>query len=146
MRDWLREFWRQVYTKSVEPFVWIYYLSLLTWGIYSTLWPHADTFVALGLGKFYGPWCWIQIPATLMVMAGLLLPWFDRTMIYSPERPDQWMQCGGHSCMFFVLLAYEVVEWPRRDFGFFAIAPYVLGCFFLMVMTGREAIVARRTQ
>lgn len=145
MRDWWREFWRQVYAKSVVPFVWIYYASLLIGAVDAIAWRPHD-FVPPGLGEFYWPWVGVQIPAILSVMAGLLLPWFDRTMAAQRDRPDLWMQCGGHSCMFFVLLGYEVVDYPRRDFGFFAIAPYVLGCFFLMLMTGREAIQARRSQ
>lgn len=127
-------FWRWLTSGKVEPFVWVYYIALLWWGIYATagLAPHG--FVAHSLGSFYGPWCWAQIPATISVMIGLLFN------LSGPHLPGLCMQVGGHSCMFFVLLGYEVVDSPQKDFTFFAIGPYVLGCFFLTLTTGRLAI------
>lgn len=130
----MKRFWSWLTSGSVDPFVWIYYIALLGWGIFASagLAPHG--FVEHSLGSFYGPWCWIQIPATLSVMVGLLLN------IPGPNVPGLCLQFAGHSCMFFVLLAYEVVDFPQKDFSFFGMGPYVLGCFFLMLTSGRTAI------
>lgn len=144
LKQWWRAFWRLLDSESVIPFVWIYYIALLGWGVFATVTSQSDSFVAHGMGVFYWPWVVVQIPATLSVMAGLVWPRCSPSLVQMTDRPDLWLQCAGHSCMFFVLLGYEVVEWPQKDFSLFAIAPYVLGCFFLMLMTGRGAIFARR--
>lgn len=154
MKGWWAKFWVLMDSESVLPFVWIYYIALLLWGIYATIWAQPINVVDQIMGHtVYNAWVWIQIPATLSVMTGLALRQ-DKAVAH--EMSDRqlfrdymglWMQVGGHSCMFFVLLTFEIAavaggHWGDGAFSIFAIAPYVLGCLFLMLQTGRKAVFA----
>lgn len=143
-------FWELLDSESVRLFVWPFYAGLLCWGIYGTFFSAPIQIVYPVMGKLlYNAWVWINIPGTVSVMVGLALrhggkPIAEMTgpMLFS-DYMGLWLQLGGHMCMFFALLAYEVsavrgVYWGYAAFSIFALAPYVLGCFFLALQTARK--------
>lgn len=131
-------------------FVWPFYLGLLCWGIYGTFFSAPIPIVYPVMGNLlYSAWVWINIPGTLSVMIGLAMrhggkPIAQMTapMLFR-DYMGLWLQLGGHMCMFFALLAYELAAvrgayWGYAAFSIFALAPYVLGCFFLALQTARK--------
>lgn len=127
--------WRAIRTDKVRPFVWLYYLSLLAWGVYGTFFAAPTTYVLPVMGRqVYDAWVWLQIVATTIVLLGL---WVEDTA-HSVRliRMSIHLQTGGHACMFWVLLAYEVsavqvTAWGEGTYSIFVIAPYVSGCLLL---------------
>lgn len=143
-------FWELIDSETVRLFVWPFYFGLLCWGIYGTFFAAPIQFVYPVMGEtLYNVWVWIHIPGTLAVLVGLILrhggtPLAQMTtpMLFR-DYMGLWMQLGGHVCMFFALLTYELsairgAYWGFAAFSIFALAPYVLGCLFLAIQTGRK--------
>jgi hypothetical protein len=132
LRDIKAGLWKTVRTKEVRPFVWLYYVSLWIWGIYGTFFAAPVTYVEPVMGHAaYDGWIWLNLVGTSIVMCGLSIE------KKSPEVAFQ-LQAGGHGCMFFVLLAFEVsaiaaTNWGQgsQTYSIFVIAPYVVGCLLL---------------
>lgn len=124
--------WKAVLTKEVRPFIWVYYVSLWIWGIYGTFFAAPVTYVEPVMGHAaYDGWIWLNVIGTSIVMCGLSIE------KKSPDAAFQ-LQAGGHGCMFFVLLAFEVsaiaaTHWGQgsQTYSIFVIAPYVVGCLLL---------------
>lgn len=140
-------------TDKVRPFVWVYYVPLMIWGLYGTFFAAPPTYVRPAMGGFiYNAWVWLHVVGTLMVMGGLLLESRAKTRAPSELRDNMGrtsihMQTGGHGIMFLVLLAYEVsainmTVWGEGNYTIFVISPYVVGCLLLMSQ-GIFKIVAR---
>jgi heme exporter protein D len=140
--------WKAITTEQVRPFVWVYYLALWVWGMYGTFFAAPATYVEPVMGSLvYDVWVWLHIVATTIVMCGLSME--SRT-----ENQDAlWntsirLQTGGHACMFFVLLAYEVsaisaVSFGEGTYSIFVISPYVIGCLLLTVQGIAKIVVTR---
>jgi hypothetical protein len=121
-------------TDKVRPFVWVYYAALWIWGIYGTFFAAPATYVQPVMGNaIYDLWVWLQLISTSIAMCGLYIEDKGSQEI---KHIGVRLQTGGHACMFFVLLAYEVSAIDATHFGqgtysVFAIAPYVVGCLLL---------------
>lgn len=128
-------FWNAIHTDQVRPFVWVYYISLWVWGVYGTFFAAPATYVQPVMGAaIYDLWIWLCMAGTSMVMGGLYLE--DTARRDNICQVAVRLQTGGHACMFFVLLAYEVsaayaTAWGQGTFSIFVIAPYVVGCLLL---------------
>jgi hypothetical protein len=137
--------WKAICTDRVRPFVWLYYLALLGWGIYGTFFAAPATYVLPVMGRqVYDAWVWLQVIAPSIVMFGLWIE--DTAESVRLIRAAIHLQTGGHACMFWVLLAYEVsaitaTAWGEGTYSIFAISPYVIGCLLLSVQ-GIVKIVA----
>lgn len=137
LRDIKVGFWKTVRTKEVRPFVWLYYVSLWIWGIYGTFFAAPVTYVEPVMGHAaYDGWIWLNVIGTSMVMCGLRIEGKARN--HRDRRSAFLLQTGGHGCMFFVLLAFEVAamaatHWGQgsQTYSMFVIAPYVAGCLLL---------------
>lgn len=139
--------WSALLTDKVLPFVWVYYAALWVWGIYGSFFAAPATYVLPVMGNLvYDLWVWLQLVATSVVLCGLYIESRGKT----EKKPDGVtlrdklsstsirLQTGGHACMFFVLLAYEVSAITATHFGqgiysIFVIWPYVVGCLLLTV-------------
>lgn len=155
----VHRFWELLDSETVRLFVWPYYLALLAWGIYATIFAQPISVIEPVMGHaFYNLWVWLQIPGTLFVLVGLVMRHGGKPLhemgpvLLFSDYLGLWMQTGGHACMGLLLLAYEVAIvrggfWGQPLFSFFAIAPFVLGCMFLALQTGRKlrhgALLAR---
>lgn len=132
-------------TDKVRPFVWLYYLALLAWGVYGTFFAAPATYVLPVMGQqAYDAWVWLQVVATSIVMCGLWVE--DTAKSVRLIRAAIHLQWGGHACMFWVLLAYEVsamtaTAWGEGTYSIFVISPYVIGCL-LLTLQGVVKIVA----
>lgn len=137
--------WKAITTDRVRPFVWLYYIALLAWGIYGTFFAAPATYVLPVMGHLvYDAWVWLQVVATTIVMFGLWIE--DTAESIRLIRAAIHLQTGGHACMFFVLLAYEVsavnaTAWGEGTYSIFVISPYVIGCL-LLAAQGIVKIVA----
>jgi hypothetical protein len=90
----------------------------------------------------YDLWVWLHVIATTVVMCGLYLEDRAKATNYTELRDPLGrtsirLQTGGHACMFFVLLAYEVsaidaTYWGQGTYSIFVISPYVVGCLLLV--------------
>lgn len=128
--------WKAICSDQVRPFVWVYYLALFVWGVYGTFFAAPATYVQPVMGKvIYDVWVWLHIIGTSIVMFGLSMEnraKHDDALWQTSIR----LQTGGHACMFFVLLAYELSAVTSTRFGegvysIFVISPYVAGCLLL---------------
>jgi hypothetical protein len=131
--------WKVIRSKEVRPFVWVYYIPLFTWGIIGTFFAGPVTYVLPVMGPAaYDAWIWLHLVGTVTVMAGMLAEDKGGRL----GRVALPLQAGGHACMFWVLLSYEVSAsavafW--RDaahsslvtYSIFVIVPYVGGCLLL---------------
>lgn len=140
--------WRALLTDKVRPFVWLYYIALFAWGVYGTFFAAPVTYVLPVMGPLiYAAWVWLQIVATSMVMCGL---WIEDTA--KSVRLVRWslhLQTTGHTCMFGVLLAYEVsamyaTSWGEGTYSIFVIAPYVFGCLLLAAQSVMKIVTAEQ--
>lgn len=129
---------KAVRSDKVRPFVWVYYTPLLLWGVYGTFFAGPATYVAPVMGRLvYDVWIWLCMLATTTVMVGMTVE--DRAKGDKHRmRTGEVLQGGGHACMFWVLLAYEMsaiaaTRWGQGTFSIFAVAPYVVGCLLLTV-------------
>jgi hypothetical protein len=144
LRQAATSFFEQLDSESVRLFVWPYYIALLAWAIYATLAAQPITSVEIAE-------VWMTIPGTLFVMIGLVLHHGGKP-IHEMSGPQLfkdylglWMQVGGHVCMFFVLLAFDITAigiWSQATFvghaTVFILGPYVLGCVYLALQTIRK--------
>lgn len=149
----LKAFWSTVFTDKVRPFVWVYYAALFIWGVYGTFFSAPVTYVQPVMGHMvYNLWVWLHVLGTSVVMAGLYVEGRTHTddAHDTPlERVAIQIQTGGHACMFFVLLGYEVSAIAETAFGegvygIFVIAPYVAGCILLTVQGLTRIVIGRR--
>jgi hypothetical protein len=137
--------WKVITTDQVRPFVWVYYIALWIWGVYGTFFAAPATYVLPVMGQLvYDAWVWLQIIATSIVMCGLIIE--DTAKSIRLIRHGIHLQTGGHGCMFFVLLGYEVsairvTAWGEGTYSIFVISPYVVGCL-LLTLQGIVKIVA----
>lgn len=157
IRRVIDRFWALIDDDSVRPFIFLYYVPLLTFGlIAAVLLPVVQPIVLVAL------WVWVQIPATVSAMAGLALRHGGTPVdeMNTPSRRD-WlgliMQLGGHACMAVVLLAFELVAYDVAGevatalpgplgllcqwmiyFAMAAISSYVIGCTLLSLQVGRK--------
>jgi hypothetical protein len=141
---------RMLDSESVRLFVWPFYLALLAWGIYSTIWAWPSSVIEPVMGhEVYVLWSWMFIPGTLFVLVGLALRHGGKPLdemgpvLLFGDYLGLFMQRGGHVCMGLLLFMYEfsIVKggfWGQPLFSFFAISPYVLGCYFLAHQAHRK--------
>ena len=140
-KTWLdkikRALWRVILSDQVRPFVWVYSVALLVWGIYDTFFAAPATYVLPVMGQLvYDGWVWLHIIAPSIVMCGFILE--DTAKSIRLIRHGVHLSTGGLACIFFILLAYEVsaisaTTWGEGTYSIFAIAPYVAGCLLLTV-------------
>lgn len=130
--------WKVITTDQVRPYVWVYYCALFVWGIYGTFFAGPATYVEPVMGRLiYDVWVWLHIVGTSIVMSGLLMESRAHDGVDDPLwNTSIRLQTGGHACMFFVLLAYEVsaiaaMHWGQGTYSIFVISPYVGGCLLL---------------
>lgn len=134
--------WKAILTDQVRPFVWVYYVALLVWGIYGTFFAAPATYVQPVMGNIiYDLWVWLHVIGTITVMSGLYIEDKAKACDRGQSREKLGhtsiqLQTGGHACMFFVLLAYEVsaiyaTAWGQGIYSIFVIWPYVVGCLLL---------------
>ncbi|CAA0134551.1 Uncharacterised protein [Mycolicibacterium vanbaalenii] len=146
----VRRFWALLDSETVRLFVWPFFIGLLCWGIYGTFFSAPIQFVYPVMGEaWYNIWIWMHIPGPAAVLAGLMMR-RGGTPIAQMSTPmlfrdymGLWLQLGGYVTMFFALLYYEIsaiqaTHWGASAFSVFALAPYVLGCLFLALQTGRK--------
>lgn len=149
---------RAIFTDEVRPFVWVYYIALWIWGVYGTFFAAPPTYVKPVMGDLvYDLWVWLHIIATTIVMFGLSIESRAKPVIESVENAELRddlrraairLQTGGHACMFFVLLAYELSAiysstWGEGTYSIFVISPYVVGCLMLAMQGAAKLIVDR---
>lgn len=137
-------------SETVRLFVWPFYLGLLAWGVYASIWAWPLSIVEAVMGRsLYLAWLWMHIPGTLFVMIGLALRHGGKPLdemgpiLLFSDYLGLYMQRGGHICMGLLLFMYEVSVvkggyWGQPLYSFFVIAPYVLGCGFLALQTHRK--------
>ncbi|GAA2436236.1 hypothetical protein [Mycolicibacterium llatzerense] len=145
-----RQFWTLLDSENVRLFVWPYYLSLLAWGIYAAAWADAITIVEPEMGHItYVAWIWAHLIGTVSVMTGLVLREGGKTLNEMTavslfrDWMGLWLQLGGHVCMGLVLILYETSGIRGAYFGqgvysLFLVPPYIIGCTFLSLQTGRK--------
>lgn len=134
---------------QVRPFIWLYYIPLMLWGIYGTFFSAPITFVRPVMGlTAYNAWIWLHIAGPLVVMCGMRFEDISKR-----GRLGYWgigMQTGGHFAMFWVLLAYEMsatvaaIRTPVIMYSCFALSPYVIGCLLLSAQSAIHRILVER--
>jgi hypothetical protein len=153
MKGAIRRFWKLLDSETVRLFVWPFYMGLFAFGVYAECWLNPVNALSAAMGSgHYELWVWTQITATLAVMIGLAVRHGGKPVAEMSSRLlwVDWMglilQIGGHICMFWVLLDFEIyatrtINWTHdvvRIYAVFALAPYVLGCLFLALQVGRK--------
>lgn len=148
-----RKFLRMLDSESVRLYVWPFYLGLLAFGAYALSWLDADTALGNSMGHFhYSLWVWTTIFGTVTTLFGLALRHGGRPVaeMNAPLLFVDWLglmlQLGGHLCVFWVLLDFEIyaartINWRHdaiRIFAVFALSPYVIGCMFLAMQVARK--------
>lgn len=142
LRAFLTWFWAQLDGGKVDPYVWGYYITLLSWGVLATFVLAPIDVVQSVMGhRIYDYWAWMNIAGTLCVLTGKVLPGKSRYL-------GLWMELGGNACMCLVLFAFEysgmagTLPLEAGDslmvFVLLALAPYVLGCGLLTMQSGRK--------
>src|ERR1700754_3904479 len=98
-------FWELVDSDSVRPFIWLYYIPLLLWGIYAVGWAEPiPTLQPIIGGWIYEVWEWMPIPGTLACMVGLGIR-HGGTAVSQMSAPllfrdwlGLWLQATSHAC------------------------------------------------
>jgi hypothetical protein len=146
----VNRFLEMVDSETVRLFLWPFYFALLCWGVYASFFAAPIQFVYPVMGRvLYDVWVWIFIPASLFVMIGLAIRHGGKSLaemttpMLFTDYVGLWMQLGGHVSVFFAATAFEVsaikaAPWGLAAFPIFLLAPYVPGCLFLAVQTGRK--------
>lgn len=153
-RIWAK-FWKLVDSNSVRHYIWVYYIPLFAFGVYATIWLPVNMVEPM-LGHFWAnAWAWVQIPATLCAMGGLLLRHGDvDTADMTPLRSRaDWlglcMQAGGHFCMCSVIAGGQVIMWSQFNnpsiwiwvaFAAFFGTSYVVGTALLSLQCVRKVL------
>jgi hypothetical protein len=128
--------WNALRSDKVRPFIWVYYIPLLAWGIYGTFFAGPATYVYPVMGHVvYDVWIWLCMLGTAVVLCGLTIEDSAHGERHR-QRAGLVLQGSGHACMFWVLLSYEMsavtaTHWGQGTFSVFAVAPYVAGCLLL---------------
>lgn len=153
MKGAMRLFLKLLDSETVRLFVWPFYLVLLAFGVFAEVYLNKDNALSVAMGpSHYNLWVWTQITATLAVMIGLAMRHGGKPVAEMSDRllwvdwMGLFMQLGGHICMFWVLLDFEIytggtIDWRSdviRIYAVFALAAYVLGCLFLAAQVGRK--------
>lgn len=150
MRKILAKFWALLDSDSVRPFIFLYYIPLLLWGVYAILWAdHIPFLDPILRGWLYTLWVWVPVPGTLSAMVGLALRHGDTSIldIRSPLLRRDFLglclQASGHASMFLVLLAFEVgtvtgAYWGQPVLSAFALSSYVMGTAILTMQCLRK--------
>jgi hypothetical protein len=150
LRNIWNQFWALIDSDSVRPFVFLYYIPLLLWGVYAIVWADQIAFLQPILGPWlYTLWVWIPVPGTLSAMIGLALRngGTANVEITSPLLRRDFlglcMQASGHASMFLVLLAFEIgtisgAYWGQPVLSAFALFSYVLGTAILSLQCVRK--------
>ena len=148
-RIWL-QFWNLVDSDSVRPFIWLYYIPLMLWGVYATFVADPIPMLLSAMGPMlYEVWSITPILGTGAAMLGLWLRHGGSSFIdiHPPLlRRDWlglWLQLGGHLSMCMVLLALEVsfiseAYWGQPIISAFALSSYCIGTFLLSLQCGRK--------
>lgn len=143
-------FWDLLDSETVRLFVWPFYIALFGAGVYLTFCAQTISIVEPVMGHvFYNLWVWLHIPGTLFVLVGLVMRHGGKPLhemgavLLFTDYLGLWMQTAGHCCMGLLLAAYEISVvkggfWGQPLYSLFALAPYVLGCVFLALQTGRK--------
>jgi hypothetical protein len=145
MGNWLRllavkvkaVLWNAVHSDKVRPFIWVYYIPLLLWGMYGTFFAGPATYVGPVMGRgMYDVWIWLHLVGPVVVMFGLAVE--DSADDEHLAQIGVVLQASGHAGMFWVLLIYEIsalaaTYWGQGTYSIFALAPYVAGCLLLTV-------------
>lgn len=135
---------------SVRPFIWLYYLPFLGWGLYGTFIAEPIALIINEMGALaYNLWVWAPIPATTVALFGLYLRHGGSAaeeINHALLRRDYlglWMQFGGHACMGIVLMIYEVTGiagayWGQPVISIFLISSYLIGVMLLAAQCLRK--------
>lgn len=140
--------WKAILADQLRPLVWVYYIALWIWGIYGTFFAAPPTYVLPVMGQLvYDAWVWLHIAATSIVMFGMCIE--DTAKSIRLVRAAIHLQTGGHACMFWVLLAYEVsaiheTAWGTGTYSIFVIFPYVIGCVILTAQGAVKIVTAEQ--
>lgn len=159
------KFWDLVDGDSVRPFIWLYYIPLLAFGVAAIVVVAMLHIMSIPSAPLAALWIWVQVPATCSAMAGLALrhggtPVDEMTtLLLFRDWLGLFMQFGGHACMGVVLLAFELVAydvagqamaavpgllgvllWWIILFAMAAISSYVIGCTLLSLQVARKIL------
>lgn len=146
----------------MRPFIWLYYGTLLIFGIFAVIFPQATILIQLEMGTLYTRfWVLADLCGTTLAMVGLALRRGGTTLaeMSTPLLRRGWlgllMQLGGHTAMVPVLLIFEISAVRSPYFWWvviavFALAAYVMGCTLLALQClrklqrGRQLLKAAR--
>lgn len=155
----LRWFNEQVDSETVRLFIWPYYAGLLAFDLLAMAFIPDDNALSRQMGgPHYRFWLWVMLTGIAAVLIGLLLrhggkPTKDMTTkLLAADWMGLSLQVGGHLCMFWVLLDFEIevfhlITWWTdvvRIFAWCALWPYVLGCLFLTYGVVRKIMHGER--
>ena len=164
IRGFWATFWRLIDEDSVRPFVIVYYVPLLAFGVVAIVIAVVLSVASIPSAILAVLWVWAQVPATLSAMVGLYLrhggtPVAEMSaLLLFRDWIGLGMQLGGHACMVVVLLAFELVAgsivalgpagiaagvlgvliWWIILFAMAAISSYVIGCTLLSLQVIRK--------
>lgn len=107
--------WQIIESDSVRPFIPLYYIPWLIWGILATTVFPPIAIIEETMGHpGYVLWVWSTICGTSAAVTGLLMRHGGEALISmsKPLLARDWMglclQCGGHSCMCVLLILFEI--------------------------------------
>jgi hypothetical protein len=148
--NWFNE---QVDSETVRLFVWPYYFGLLAFDLLAFALIPLDNPLSQQMGRVhYLTWLSVMLTGITAVLLGLVLRHGGRPIhkMTLPFLFADWMglclQAGGHLCMFWVLLDFEIelfqlITWWTdvvRIFAWCALSPYVMGCLWLAYGVARK--------
>lgn len=148
----LRAAWRGfldlVYGDSVRPFVWLYYVPLMIFGVAAIVITVVLTYVGIPSAALTVLWIWVQVPATCAAMIGLWLRHGGTPIdeMNGPPSFRDWigllLQFGGHACMAVVLVGFELVAGRVVALGPFGVATDVLGVLIWWIVLFAMAAIS----
>lgn len=152
------KFREDIWNDSVRPFIWMYYLPLLSYGLFSVVFPKATSIMDGTLGAF-GSRLWVAacITMTITAMIGLGLrhggtPLTEMTTpLLRQDYLGLGMQATGHAAMSLVLVALEIAALRCPYVWYlvpcvFAISSYVFGCLVLCLVCVGKVRKGRQMQ
>lgn len=143
---------------SVRPYIWLYYVPFLLWGVYGTFFAYPIDLVAHPMGQgVYDAWVFAPIPGTLVVMFGLYLRNGDSPLqeinrrLLRRDYLGLYLQFGGHMLMHVVLLVFVIAavagaSWGDPVISVFLFSSYVVGTALLSAQCFRKIQRGRRFQ